>query len=75
MFADRHYYVSRSHNSVQVVAGIFPVAQGALVIYANRTFTDQLGGIGAGAKQALGRRIMGGQIAALYEELRARLGK
>ena len=52
--------------------GIFPVQEGALVIYANRTFTDQLGGFGAGAKQSIGRKIMGGQIAGLYEQLRAR---
>lgn len=72
VFADRHYYVSRSHNAVQAVAGIFPVQEGALVIYANRTFTDQLGGFGASAKQAIGRKLMGGQIAALYEQFRAR---
>jgi hypothetical protein len=72
VLVDRHYYVSRSHNDVQAIAGIFPVQEGALVLYGNRTFTDQLGGFGAGAKQAIGRRIMGGQIAALYEQLRAR---
>ena len=72
VLADRHYYVTRSHNAVQAIAGIFPVQEGALVIYANRTFTDQLGGFGASAKQAIGRKIMGGQIAALYEQLRAR---
>jgi len=70
--ADRHYYVSRSHNDVQAIGGIFPVQEGALVIYANRTFTDQLGGFGASAKQAIGRKIMGGQIAAFYEQLRAK---
>ena len=75
VFADRHYYVSRSHNAVQAVAGIFPVQEGALVVYGNRTFTDQLGGFGAGAKQVIGRKLMGGQIAALYEQLRARLKK
>ncbi len=75
VFADRHYYVSRSHNAVQAVAGIFPVQEGALVIYANRTFTDQLGGFGASAKQAIGRRIMSGQIAALYEQIRAQSRK
>lgn len=72
VLADRHYYVSRSHNAVQIVAGIFPVSEGALVVYANRTFTDQLGGFGASAKQAIGRRIMGGQLAKLYEQIRAR---
>ena len=62
--------MSRSHNSVQAVAGVFPVPEGALVVYANRTYTDQLGGFGAGAKQAIGRRIMGGQLAELYERFR-----
>jgi len=75
VFADRHYYVSRSHNAVQVIAGIFPVQEGALVIYGNRTFTDQLGGFGASTKQAIGRKLMGGQIAALYEQLRTRSKK
>jgi hypothetical protein len=71
VLVDRHYYVSRSHNAVQIVAGILPVTEGALVVYANRTFTDQLGGFGASAKQAIGRKIMGSQLAALYEQIRA----
>ena len=71
VLTDRHYYVSRSHNAVQAVGGVFPVQEGALVLYGNRTFTDQLGGFGAGAKQAIGRKLMGGQIAALYERFRA----
>ena len=70
VLVDRHYYVSRSHHDVQAVAGIFPVAQGALVLYANRTTTDQLGGFGASAKQAVGRKIMGGKLAAFYDRFR-----
>jgi hypothetical protein len=72
VFVDRHYYVSRSHNAVQKIAGIFPVQEGAMVIYANRTFTDQLGGVGASTKQAIGRRMMSSQLAAFYEQLRSR---
>jgi hypothetical protein len=49
-----------------------PVTEGALVIDANRTFTDQLGGFGASAKQAIGRRLMGSRLATLYEQIRAR---
>ena len=60
---------------MQIVAGIFPVKEGALVVYANRTFTDQLGGFGASAKQAIGRKIMGSQLAALYEQIRAQPGR
>lgn len=72
VLADRHYYVSRSHDAVQIVAGLFPVTEGTLVLYANRTYTDQLGGFGASAKQAIGRRIMSGQLAKLYEQFRSR---
>ena len=57
---------------MQIVAGLFPVAEGTLVLYANRTYTDQVGGFGAGAKQAIGRRIMSGQLAKLYERFRSR---
>jgi len=75
VFVDRHYYVSRSHNALQAIAGVFPVQEGALIIYANRTFTDQVGGFGASAKQTIGRKIMGGEIANLYEQMRARSKK
>jgi hypothetical protein len=71
VLVDRHYYVSRSHNDLQIVAGVFPVDEGALVVYSNRTVTDQLGGFGAGTKQALGRKIMSSRIATLFSEIRS----
>jgi hypothetical protein len=57
------------------VAGIFPAEEGALVVFGNRIVTDQLGGFGASAKQAVGRKILGGQLSALYEAMRDRFEK
>lgn len=71
VIADRHYYVSRSHNALQAVAAVFPAQQGSIVFYGNRTSTDQAAGFGSSAKHKIGRRIMGGQIAAFFEQVRA----
>ncbi|MDJ0851139.1 MAG: hypothetical protein QNK04_22430 [Myxococcota bacterium] len=70
-FAERHFYVSRSHNSVQTVGGAFPVEEGTVVLYVNRTSTDQVGGFGSATKRALGKRVMAGQIAETFDRLRA----
>ncbi len=69
--ADRHYYVSRSHNSVQEVAALLSVEEGTLAIYVNRTSTDQVGGFGASAKRAIGNRLMAKQLTALFQKVRA----
>ena len=70
--ADRHYYVGRSHNTVQAVAGLLPVNEGTIVFYVNRTSTDQLGGFGSSAKRAIGSRIMAKQISETFEKMRTR---
>ena len=68
--ADRDFYVSSGYNDMQAVAGLLPVADGTVVVYVARTTTDQLGGFGASAKQAIGRRMMAKQISAIYEKFR-----
>jgi hypothetical protein len=64
VFCQRHFYVSRGHNSVQGLGGAFPVEDGqVVVIYGSRTSTDQVAGFGGSAKRAIGSRVMGGRIA------------
>jgi hypothetical protein len=70
VFAERHFYVSRSHNSVQAIGGAFPVEGGTVVLYVNRTSTDQVGGLGSSVKRALGERVMTGQIAEIFDRMR-----
>jgi len=69
--SERHYYVSRSHNTVQTFAGIFPVQEGTLVFYENRTSTDRAAGFGSGARHTLGRKIMARQIGGIFDKYRA----
>lgn len=71
--ADREFYVSHDYNETQAVAGLLPVADGTVVVYLNRTTTDQLGGFGASAKQAIGRTLMAKQISEIFEKARAGL--
>jgi len=69
--ADREFYVSHDYNETQAVGGLLPVTDGTVVVYLNRTTTDQLGGFGASAKQAIGRTMMAKQISAIFEKARA----
>jgi hypothetical protein len=71
VIADRDFYVSAGYNDTQAVAGLLPVEDGTVVVYVNRTTTDQLGGFGASAKQAIGRGMMAKQISAIFEKARA----
>jgi hypothetical protein len=71
--ADRDFYVTSGYNDTQAVAGLLPVENGTVVVYLNRTTTDQLGGFGASAKQAIGRGMMAKQINAIFEKARAGL--
>jgi hypothetical protein len=63
--------MSSGYNDTQAVAGLLPVADGTVVVYVASTTTDQLGGFGASAKQAIGRGIMAKQIRAIFEKYRA----
>lgn len=67
----RHYYVSTGYNIEQAIAGLLPVKEGTLVIYTNRTSTDQLAGFGSAAKRTIGRKIMAGELEKLFEKTRA----
>ena len=71
LVADRHYYVSRSHNTVQVVGGLLPVSEGTIVFWINRTSTDQAGGFASWLKRAIGDRIMAKQMSDTFVKLLA----
>ena len=70
ILSDRHYYVSRSHNVIHIVAAVLPAKQGTIIFYSNRTSTDQVADFGSSTKHSIGRKIMAKQIAALFEKLR-----
>ena len=71
LVAQRQYYVTSSYNVVQILAGFLPVKGGTLVIYLNRTSTDQVTGFGSSTKRTLGTKVMTSQIKDLFEKVKA----
>ena len=67
----RAFAVPTRYNDTQAAAALLRVQGGTAVAYLNRTTTDQLGGFGASAKQAIGRGMMAKQIRAIFEKARA----
>jgi hypothetical protein len=73
--ASRQYYASRGYNVVQEVAALLPVKEGALLLYANRTSTDQVAGFGSTAKHKIGRGVMGKQLEAIMARAQKEAGQ
>jgi hypothetical protein len=71
LIAQRQYYVTSSYNVVQILAGFLPVKGGTLVIYVNRTSTDQVTGFGGSTKRTMGTKVMTSQIKGLFEKVKA----
>jgi hypothetical protein len=70
--AQRQFYVSTGYNCEQAILGLLPMQQGTLVLYANRTSTDQVTGFGGGAKRKIGSKLLADQIQELFEAVKAK---
>ena len=62
--------MSAGYNSEQAIAAFLPTQSGTLVVYANRTSTDQIEGFGGGAKRSIGSRVLASQLQSLFEKVR-----
>ena len=71
VIAQRQFYVSSGYNCEQAISALLPMQQGTLVIYANRTSTDQVAGFGGSAKRAIGSKLLSGEIEKLYQDVRS----
>ena len=71
LMANRQYYVTAGYNVVQILGAFLPVKNGTLVIYLNRTSTDQVTGFGSSTKHTMGTKVMTSQIEKLFEKVKA----
>jgi hypothetical protein len=71
--ADREYYVGFDYNETQAIAGFLPIAEGTAAVYVDRTTTDQLGGFGASAKQAIGRSLLAKEFGEILQKVRVEI--
>jgi len=66
----RQFYVSAGYNCEQAIAAFLPTQSGTVVVYANRTSTDQIEGFGGAAKRSIGSRVLASQLESLFEKAR-----
>jgi hypothetical protein len=69
--AQRQFYVSTGYNAEQALAAFLPSQGGSVVVYANRTSTDQITGFGAGTKRSLGSKVLASQLESMFEKARS----
>jgi hypothetical protein len=74
IFLQRQFYASTGYNAEQAVAAFLPAKDGGtVVIYGNRTSTDQITGFGGGTKRSLGSKVLASQLETMFERARAKL--
>jgi hypothetical protein len=69
----RQFYVSTGFNVEQAIAAFLPTQSGTIVLYANRTSTDQITGFGGGAKRSIGSRVLESQLQSMFEKARTKV--
>jgi hypothetical protein len=74
--SSRNFYVGHTFDVLQILSGVVPSGpDSGVLFYVNRTFTEQVTGFGSGAAHGIGRKIMQGEIRALFESVREVLAK
>jgi hypothetical protein len=66
----RMFYVSGGFNAEQALAALVPTQGGTVVVYGNRTSTDQITGFGGGAKRSIGSKLLESQLEGLFQKAR-----
>jgi hypothetical protein len=71
--ADVHFYASREYNAMLTLIGVVPYGEEWMVFAINHTFTDQVRGVGASARRAIGRDMVATELGKHLAETRRRL--
>lgn len=66
----RQFYAGHSYNSNQLIIACLPYRDGSLILYANRTFTDQVAGFGSSMKHSIGGDQARSEMAKQLKNLR-----
>lgn len=64
---EHRYYIHHTLTSMQAVAVAFPVAEGTVVLYANRTGTDLVTGFGSSIAKKIGTALMRREVRHLVD--------
>lgn len=70
--AQRMFYVSGGFNAEQAITAVLPVQGGSVLVYGNRTSTDQVTGFGGSAKRSIGSKLLESQLEGIFEKARTK---
>ncbi|MDD5268596.1 MAG: hypothetical protein PHO08_15955 [Methylococcales bacterium] len=70
VIVSRQFYAGHSYNSNQLIITCLPYLNGSLVFYANRTFTDQVAGVGSSLKHSIGEKQVRSEMTKQLKNLR-----
>ena len=73
ILAQRQFYVSTGYNAEQAIVALLPSQGGTVVVYGNRTSTDQITGFGGGAKRSIGSEMLASHLESMFERARTRV--
>ena len=73
LILSRQFYAGHSYNSNQLTIACLPYLDGSLVIYTNRTFTDQVAGFGSSLKHSIGGEQARGEMTKMLKNARKAL--
>jgi hypothetical protein len=74
LISHRQFYVSTGYNAEQAMIAILPAkGGGSVVIYGNRTSTDQVAGFGGSAKRSIGSKLLASQLETLFQRGRQKV--
>jgi len=73
LMTEQRYYVSHTYDCRFIAGHCFQVPGGTLLLYVNRTFTDQVAGIGTALKHSIGRDRMLADVASDLNHFRDQL--
>jgi hypothetical protein len=72
LVVQRIFYVSTGINSTLALAALLPVeGGGTVVVYGNRTSTDQVTGFGGSTRRSIGGRLLASQLEGLFQKARS----
>ena len=75
LILSRQFYAGHSYNSNQLTIACLPYHDGSLIFYGNRTFTDQVAGLGSSLKHSIGLEQSKAEISKVLKKLEQVLKK
>jgi hypothetical protein len=70
---EREFFVSAGYNAEQAVAAFLPTDSGTIVVYTNRTSTDEVEGSGGSLKRSIASRMLASKLERMLQTMQQKM--